>query len=237
MMRSILTLSTGTLAAVFAIGCSSTRPAWEPSDPQEQLDLVSAGVSHATGTIEASSVREIYDSYRSDGVAIDTILSALGSTNFAGEKCVTKTANDGTVDLSCASDGKAKGTIQWSSSDPITAASSEILLTLSSDSACVGSTCFQLELVLQAKSAVSGLTTTVVASADRGTVHTFTGRQALLSAETTSSTLALFDSGGRSYAFTPAVDGSFIIQGANGPYTCTPSGTKVSCKGATQFDL
>ncbi len=237
MIRSLLVLSAGTCAAIFAIGCSSTRPSWEPSDPQEQLDLVNTGVSHATGTIEATSVREIYDAYRSDGEAITTILSALGTTNFSGSKCVTKTTNDGTVDLACASDGKAKGTVQWSSSDPITAASSQILLTMSADNACVGSLCFQLELVLQAKSALSGLTTTVVASADRGSVHTFSGRQALISSETTSYTLALFDSGGRSYAFTPAVDGSFIIQGANGPYTCTPNGPKVSCKGATQFDL
>jgi hypothetical protein len=47
----------------------------------------------------------------------------------------------------------------------------------------------------------------------------------------------LFDSGGRSYTFTVAADGSFIVEGANESFTCTPAGSGGSCTGATEFDF
>ena len=221
----------------FLSGCGSNRPDWEPSDPQEQVDLVDTGVTNATGTIEASSVKEVFASYEVSASPLGVMLSALAKTNFAGEKCVTKSSNEGTVDLACASDGAAKGTVNFSSNDDITASSTEIFIEFDTDNACVGSSCFQATFALSAKGSIGGLKTTLAASADAGDVHTFMGIESELSTEQATTKIALFDSGGRSYTFTLAVDGSFIIEGANGSFTCVPNGSGGHCTGSTEFDF
>lgn len=101
-------------------GCGSNRPDWEPSDPEERVALVTTGVTQATGTVEASSVKEIFAAYQTSGAPLAIVLGALASTNFAGEKCVTKSADEGTVDLDCASDGQATGIVEFRSDDEIT---------------------------------------------------------------------------------------------------------------------
>lgn len=234
---SLGVLTAFSIGATFAAGCGSDRPEWEPSDPEEQVALVSAGISNATGSVEASSVKEISASYTADSSSLDVILSALAKTNFAGEKCVTKSSDEGTVDLSCASEGAGKGSIHFSSSDEITAESTEIFIELDTEDACVGNHCFTGTFALSAKGSLGGLKTTLAASVDAGDVHTFMGLEAELSSEQATAKLALFDSGGRSYTFTPAVDGSFIIEGANGSFTCTVDGSAGHCTGASEFDF
>jgi hypothetical protein len=224
-------------ALTFVAGCGSNRPDWEPSDPEEQVALVTTGVTQATGTIEASSVKEIFDAYQASGSQLAIMLGALASTNFAGEKCVTKSEDEGSVDLDCASDGQASGTLEFSSGDDITAESSEIFIEFTTEDACVGSTCFEATFAMQATGSIGGLKTTLAASADEGDIHTFIGLESALSSEQETTKLALFDSGGRSYTFSIAVDGTFIIEGANGSFACTPAGSGGSCTGATEFDF
>jgi len=233
----LTTLFIASALSLLATGCGSDRPDWEPSDPEEQVALVSTGVTQATGTIEASSVTEIFSAYQASGSKLEIMLTALASTNFAGEKCVTKSADEGTVDLDCASEGQASGTVDFSSDEEITAESSEIFIEFTTEDACVGGTCFEATFAMQAQGSIGGLKTTLAASADEGDVHTFIGLEAALSSEQETTKLALFDSGGRSYTFTLAVDGTFIIEGANGSFSCTPAASGGSCTGATEFDF
>jgi hypothetical protein len=238
-MRSLqlATFLTASALTLVAVGCGSNRPDWEPSDPEEQVALVKVGITKATGTIDATSVKEIFDAYQVGGSKLAIVLGALATTNFAGESCVTKSADEGSVDLDCASEGAASGTIDFSSDDEITAESSEIFIEFSTEDACVDGTCFEATFAMEAKGSIGGLSTTLAASADEGDIHTFIGVEAALSSEQETTKLALFDSGGRSYTFVAAVDGSFILEGANGSFACTPSGSGGSCTGATEFDF
>lgn len=223
-----------------AIGCGESRPEWEPSDPEEQVALVEQGVTKATGTVDATSVKEVYGAQLSVGVKQAAILEALAKVKFAGEQCVTKTADEGTVDLKCASGGSVTGSVSFAADTDITAEATEIFIELTTEDACASGVCFEGTFALQAKAGLSGVTTTVAASTtvtsgDGADTQVFLGVQTVASLEEVTAKLALFDSGGRSFTFTAAVDGTFIIEGANGTFSCTPEGTGGKCTGSTEF--
>lgn len=235
-----LQLLTGlALVTLGAAACGESRPEWEPSDPEEQVALVQQGISGATGTVDASSVKEIQGAYVSVGLRQAAVLEALAKVKFAGEQCVVKSADEGTVDLSCASDGKVSGSATFSVDGEITAESTEIFIELTTEDACVDKVCFDGSFALEAKAGLSGVTTTLAASTtttvDGEDTQLFLGVQTVASIEEVTTKIALFDSGGRSFTYTAAIDGTFIIEGTNGTFSCTSEGAGGKCTGSTEF--
>lgn len=225
-------LSVATLAA-----CSGDG---EPTDPHDQVAAVHEALSDPSGTVEKGSMKTLVKSFDS----IEVSQPVFASLGFVGtESCRSGSATEGTYDLSCATEGKASGTLDFKAEVSGGGSSAEAFLIVTFEDACSDGVCVNGTAASQVTIDNGQITATLAFSADvskdGAKTHVFFGSEASVGDGSASGKFAVFDTQGDSFVFTGQVDSegaSWSVTGNNGSFSCSESEGAGQCTGSATFD-
>ncbi len=221
-------------------GCSSSG---EPTDPHDQLAAVKSALAAPSGTVDATSMRDVSKLYASmtDASAVLGSISVIGSQK--AQACLQGSHSSGAYDLACATSGQLSGQLSFEVDGAVSAGQAQATYVAKFENACSGSTCVTGSVIVEATVAQSSVDTTVAFSADvtknGQKTHLYFGEQATVSNGSATAKVVVFDGHDDSYvvdASVGAAGASYSVSGANGAFQCSLSAAGGGqCSGSASF--
>lgn len=240
-VKSALFVSVVAISAA-ATGCSNGAP---PSDPEDQIAYVQDAIESPSGNVDAISMKGL-GSLFTKIQASASIFGALGQIT-AGGACITGTQQDGTLDLSCSSEGTATGKITFKATADVSSSEVSSLVTATFDNVCNAdmSQCVTGTGVVSVEVSTSdGVRTSMAFDAtitkDGVAQKVFFGQDASVGGGNVAVKVVLFDDLNDSYVFVANVGSGGVsasVEGGNGSFSCTVGPEGGSCEGDAKFEF
>lgn len=239
-LKTSLFVSVVALSAA-ASGCSNGAP---PADPEDQIAYVQDAISSPSGTVDATIMKKLGGLFTK--IQDASSVFALAGSVTGGGACATGSQTNGTLDVSCATDGSVTGSISFTAEAEVSSSSVNAMVTMTFDDVCnvATSTCVSGSGVVNAEVSEAGVITSLAFDStitkDGASTKLFFGEEASVTGGAANVKIVLFDDKNDSYVFVANAGSGGVnvsVEGGNGSYSCSVTPEGGSCSGDASFQF
>lgn len=237
-LKTSLFMSVVAISAA-ASGCSNAPPA----DPEEQIEYVQDAISSPSGTVDATIMKKLGSLFTKIQDA-SSVFAIAGSVSGGGA-CATGSQTEGTLDVSCASDGSITGSISFTAEAEVGSSTVSAMVTMKFDNVCnTAGVCVSGDGVVKAEVSEAGVVTSLAFDStitkDGASTKLFFGQEINVGEGAANVKMVLFDDKNDSYVFVANASSEGVntsVEGGNGSYSCTFTSEGGSCTGDASFQF